>query len=134
MRPRTDLARVLIALAPLTGALLVALSRMADYRHDVYDVTCGSVLGITVAWFSYRRYFRRLRDRHCDTPYPSRSEMASKLGLNAGGKRDVEEQRPYHEQEFELEDLASSDDEARPLTAARWSDDATKHKPGQSNV
>lgn len=32
LRPGTDLARFLVCLAPLTGALLIALSRMADYR------------------------------------------------------------------------------------------------------
>jgi diacylglycerol diphosphate phosphatase/phosphatidate phosphatase len=59
-RPRTDLARVLIALAPLIGAALIAISRCEDYRHDVYDVTIGSFLGMMVALFSYRRYYPRL--------------------------------------------------------------------------
>ncbi|KAK5100242.1 hypothetical protein LTR24_001037 [Lithohypha guttulata] len=128
LRPRTDLARVLVALAPSMGALLVALSRMADYRHDVYDVTCGSLLGILVAWFSYRRYFRRLRDPKCDLPYPSRADVASRQGLLVGGKRDLEEQRIRSAEEFELDDLASSEDEARPLTAERESSESGKGK------
>lgn len=110
------------------GALLVALSRMADYRHDVYDVTCGSLLGILVAWFSYRRYFRRLRDPKCHVPYPSRADIASRQGLNAGGKRDLEEQSIRRAEDFELDDLASSDDEARPLTATRQSSDSGNSK------
>jgi len=127
LRPRTDLARVLIVLAPLTGALLIALSRMADYRHDVYDVTAGSLLGWTITWFSYRRYFRRLRDANCDVPYPSRGDVANAQGLNAGGKKDLEQQRVKDVQEFELDDLASSDgeedgDEQRPLTSGRMDD------------
>ncbi|KAL8655140.1 MAG: hypothetical protein Q9226_003164 [Calogaya cf. arnoldii] len=43
-RPRTDLFRVLLALVPLIGAALIAISRCEDYRHDVYDVTVGSIL------------------------------------------------------------------------------------------
>ncbi|PGH15034.1 hypothetical protein AJ79_02716 [Helicocarpus griseus UAMH5409] len=68
-RPRTGLARFLFSLCPLLGALMIALSRLADYRHDVYDVTVGSVLGISVAYFTYRRYFPPLRSVHCDEPY-----------------------------------------------------------------
>src|ERR1700712_1810321 len=45
-RPRTDLARVLLALIPLLGAALIAISRCEDYRHDVYDVAVGSILGL----------------------------------------------------------------------------------------
>jgi diacylglycerol diphosphate phosphatase / phosphatidate phosphatase len=33
LRPRTDLARVLVTVCPLLGAFLVAASRTADYRH-----------------------------------------------------------------------------------------------------
>lgn len=71
-RPQTDLGRVLVALAPLLGAALIAISRCEDYRHDVYDVTIGSFLGISIAFFSYRRYFPRLRSPKCDEPFPSR--------------------------------------------------------------
>ena len=80
-RPRTDLARVLIALAPLVGAALIAISRLEDYRHDVYDVTAGSILGIVIAYFSYRRYFPSLKTSRCDEPYPSRSELATRAGI-----------------------------------------------------
>lgn len=73
-RPRTDLARVLIALAPLIGALLIAISRLEDYRHDVYDVTVGSTIGMTIAHITYRRYYPPLRSTKCDMPYPSPTE------------------------------------------------------------
>lgn len=76
-RPRTDLARVLIALAPIIGAALIAISRLEDYRHDVYDVTVGSVLGMLIAYFSYKRYYPNLKSSKCDTPYPSRAEQVS---------------------------------------------------------
>lgn len=116
-RPRNHFAGALLAGAPIVGALLVALSRMADYRHDVWDVTAGSLLGMSVAWFSYRRYFRGLRSGKCDLPYPSRKDVARKEVGH--GKKDVEQQRLKDADEFELDDLASSDeDESRPLTSS----------------
>ncbi|EOD52517.1 putative mfs multidrug protein [Neofusicoccum parvum UCRNP2] len=81
-RPRTDLGRVLLALAPLLTAVLIAISRCEDYRHDVYDVTVGSTLGMAVAWFTYRRYYPTLRSKRCDTPYPSRAELADIRGFS----------------------------------------------------
>lgn len=48
---------------------MIAISRLDDYRHDVYDVTCGSILGLIVAYFSYRRYYPPLRSPTCDIPY-----------------------------------------------------------------
>ena len=89
-RPRTDLARVLLALAPLVGAALIAISRCEDYRHDVYDVTVGSILGVSLAYFSYRRYYPSLKSPLCDTPFPSRAETASKNGI----KRVMDEEQP----------------------------------------
>ncbi len=89
-RPRTDLARVLLALAPLIGAALIAISRLEDYRHDVYDVISGSLLGILIAYFSYKRYYPSLKSSRCEQPYPSRAEQAN---LNGGGKVKDEEAR-----------------------------------------
>lgn len=48
---------------------MIATSRLQDYRHDVYDVSCGSILGILIAYFSYRRYYPPLRSAWCNTPY-----------------------------------------------------------------
>jgi diacylglycerol diphosphate phosphatase / phosphatidate phosphatase len=101
-RPRTDLARVLIALAPLLGAALIAISRLEDYRHDVFDVTCGSSLGMLIAYFSYRRYYPSLRLARCDVPYPSRYEVAvreeqgksktdEERGLNSGARASLDD-------------------------------------------
>lgn len=74
-RPRTDLSRTLLSIAPLLGAAMIAISRCEDYRHDVYDVTCGSILGMGIAYFSYRRYFPRLHTTKCDEPYQSRGSV-----------------------------------------------------------
>lgn len=53
------------------------MSRLADYRHDVYDVTSGSLLGIFMAYFIYRRYFPPLRSVDCDVPYSRADTQAS---------------------------------------------------------
>lgn len=101
-RPRNDLARVLIALAPLIGASMIAISRLEDYRHDVFDVTAGSLLGMMVAYLSYRRYYPSLRLARCDEPYPSRYEFAileeqnrskddEENGLNSGARASLDD-------------------------------------------
>ncbi|OAG09243.1 PAP2-domain-containing protein [Paraphaeosphaeria sporulosa] len=115
-RPRTDLARMLLALAPLLGAALIAISRCEDYRHDVYDVTTGSLLGILVAYYTYRRYFPPLRHGKCATPYPNPGD--STTGFN---KLKDEEERIGGAGEFELEDIDEGDEEGetRPLNNRR---------------
>ncbi|KAI1758021.1 PAP2 superfamily protein [Xylaria castorea] len=70
-RDRKGLGRALVCLTPLVGAAMIAISRCQDYRHDVYDVSVGSLLGITVAFWSYRRYWPRLNSRECNEPYPT---------------------------------------------------------------
>lgn len=112
-RPRTDLARVLLALAPLLAAALIAISRCEDYRHDVYDVTTGSLLGILIAYFTYRRYYPPLRSSRCDIPYPSRADEMKGLG-----KLKDEEERIRSARDFELDDLGE-EEETYPLADAR---------------
>lgn len=113
-RPRTDLARVLLALAPVVGATLIAISRLEDYRHDVFDVTTGSILGMLLAYFSYRRYYPMLNSPHCDTPFPSRAEWASKNGFV---KLKDEEARVGNAGSFDVEDM-EDDTEHVPLRDA----------------
>lgn len=113
-RPRTDLARFLLALAPLVGAALIAISRLEDYRHDVYDVTTGAILGMFVAYFSYRRYYPNLNSPHCDTPFPSRAEWASKKGFE---KLKDEETGIGSAESFEVDDV-EDDIEHIPLRDA----------------
>ncbi|KAL8786633.1 MAG: hypothetical protein Q9213_002662 [Squamulea squamosa] len=106
--PRTDLFRVLLALAPLIAAALIAISRCEDYRHDVYDVTVGSILGILIANFSYRRYYPSLKTRQCDKPFPSRAQTT--VMEDGMGKRNDEEARIGA-----LDDEGEQDSERAPL-------------------
>ncbi|KAJ0110066.1 hypothetical protein J7T55_014869 [Diaporthe amygdali] len=87
---RGDLARALLCLAPLLGAAMIAISRCQDYRHDVYDVCTGALLGYVVAFWSYRRYWPQLTSWHCHEPYPGPSDGGAGLPLY-GRLRDEEE-------------------------------------------
>ena len=109
-RPRGDLARLLLALSPLIGAILIAISRCEDYRHDVYDVTIGSLLGLLVAHHTYRRYYPSLKAYKCDVPYPNRQEQDSANGI--GKLRD-------EERAVEGEELGERDSERVPLQDRR---------------
>ena len=107
---------MLLALAPLLGAALIAISRCEDYRHDVYDVSSGSLLGLLVAHYTYRRYFPPLRNSRCATPYPNPGDSAN--GFN---KLKDEEERISGAGDFELEEYDDRDEEGenRPLNARR---------------
>lgn len=87
---RGDLARALLCLGPLLGAAMIAISRCQDYRHDVYDVCTGALLGYVVAYWSYRRYWPHLSSRHCHEPYPNPGTDGGGLPLY-GRLRDEEE-------------------------------------------
>lgn len=75
LRPRADFGDFLLSAAPLLGAAMIAISRCEDYRHDVYDVCVGSLLGFMVAYFSYRRYYPALQSSNCNEPDASRKEI-----------------------------------------------------------
>lgn len=114
-RPRTDLGRVLLALTPLLGAALIAISRCEDYRHDVWDVTAGSTIGILIAYYTYRRYYPPLRSSRCDVPYPNPADSTDAKGA---GKLKDEEERIQSARDYEIEDL-DDDAESYPLTTMR---------------
>ncbi|KAB5593260.1 diacylglycerol pyrophosphate phosphatase 1 [Ceratobasidium theobromae] len=61
-----------IALAPLTGALLTAISRTMDYRHHWQDVLVGSAVGLIFAYFAYRQYYPTLESGFSHKPYSPR--------------------------------------------------------------
>jgi len=71
-----DLTRALVCLLPLLIAGWIAISRCEDYRHDVYDVSAGSVLGLSLAYLSYRRHWPSLFSQMCHEPFPHPSVVA----------------------------------------------------------
>ena len=88
---RGDLGKILVCLAPLLGAAMIAISRCQDYRHDVYDVCTGALLGWTIAYWSYRRYWPHLSSPLCDEPYPGPSPPSRGDDSSYGRLRDEEE-------------------------------------------
>ena len=100
-----DLLRALVCLAPLLGALMIAISRCEDYRHDVYDVCVGSALGMTVTYWSYRRYWPSLSSTKCDEPLPRTGLEAQEQGMDWSRVRDEEDGLGRNESEgLELDD------------------------------
>ncbi|KAM0279732.1 hypothetical protein ACHAQH_004423 [Verticillium albo-atrum] len=89
-----DLSRALVCLVPLLGAALIAISRCEDYRHDVYDVGVGSILGYTVAYWSYRRHWPRLTARECHEPHPYPGSEAKTGWSRVRDEEDNAGQRP----------------------------------------
>lgn len=53
--------RGLATASPLPIAILIAVSRIRDYRHRVGDVLGGATIGIVAAVFSWRHYINRRR-------------------------------------------------------------------------
>lgn len=49
--------KVVVALMPWTLALLVALSRIADYWHHWQDILAGAAIGHLAAWVAFRLRF-----------------------------------------------------------------------------
>lgn len=109
-RGRRDALRSLVCLAPLLGAAMIAISRCQDYRHDVYDVCTGSLLGTVVGFWCYRRFWPRLSSRDCDTPHPppgQAPEDREQMGWQR--VRDAEEGGGPRSGAYEMADLASRD-------------------------
>ena len=125
LRPRADLARVLITFAPVIGAMLIAMSRMADYRHDVYDVSVGSILGALISYFAYRRYWRPLRDVMCHEPWPSPLSDLGSWRVGAVAPKD-EEEGVRDAEDFDLNEL--TDDEAERGLLDSSAEDSPKQK------
>lgn len=101
LRPRASLGVVLICMLPLLGACLIAISRLEDYRHDVFDVVSGSLLGFLVALLNWRRYYPSLLEEGCDEPY---STASSGRNSPAGYQRARDEEEGYANDRFNAVD------------------------------
>lgn len=60
---------MILVMAPFVCAALIAISRLEDYRHDVFDVSAGSIIGVTIAYLTWRRHYPKLSSVNCATPY-----------------------------------------------------------------
>lgn len=113
LRPRASLSVVLLSLAPLLGAALIAISRLEDYRHDVFDVICGSLLGFSVAAFNWRRYYPSLLSSTCDEPHaPPDTRRNSENGFQR--VRDEEEGYSGNVERFSISEDADGFNGGRP--------------------
>lgn len=66
--------KTFIVMVPTLGASLIATTRIMDARHHPFDVISGSLIGILVAWGSYRQYFPAVTDAwRKGRAYPIRS-------------------------------------------------------------
>lgn len=91
LRPRANALSVLVCLAPLLGAVLIAISRLEDYRHDVEDVSVGALLGLAIAYLNWRRYYPALMERECEEPYNLSEHRRGSPSGRFGRLRDEEE-------------------------------------------
>ncbi|KAG2176776.1 hypothetical protein INT44_007440 [Umbelopsis vinacea] len=79
-----------LVMVPIMGAILVAISRIMDYRHHPWDVIFGSFLGksslsnffilglsfgFAAAYFSYHQYYPLLSARDCHVPFEPRHRV-----------------------------------------------------------
>lgn len=62
MDSRGEVWKAIIVMIPTLGAGLIAVSRIMDARHHPFDVITGSLLGVAMAWASYRQYFPPLSE------------------------------------------------------------------------
>jgi hypothetical protein len=62
MDSRGEVWKTIIVMIPTLGAALIAVSRIMDARHHPFDVITGSLLGVAMAWASYRQYFPPLSE------------------------------------------------------------------------
>ncbi|KAG2034196.1 phosphatidic acid phosphatase type 2/haloperoxidase [Suillus americanus] len=79
---RGHVSKAWISIAPLVGAMFVAISRTMDYRHHWQDVVVGSALGLLLAYFSYRQYYPHLASADAHQPYATRFEDTKSVELD----------------------------------------------------
>jgi len=101
-----------VTVVPMNGAALVAISRTMDYRHHATDVLSGSILGIVIAYFSYRQYYPPLNSPTAHLSYPPLRRLSDTLPLE-GPSAARAEQEYRDDEEAGLRLARGSDQEER---------------------
>ncbi|CAO3636043.1 unnamed protein product [Mucor fragilis] len=75
---------------PFLGALLIAISRLHDYRHHWTDVFVGGIIGTAFAYFAYRQYYPSLAATYSQKPFPPRFSSPADLFAHEDPTNDLE--------------------------------------------
>ncbi|KAJ3533863.1 hypothetical protein NM688_g7221 [Phlebia brevispora] len=151
-----------LALSPLCGAALVAISRTMDYRRKLaipdatrsdlsnnpvdhwQDVVAGSLLGLCLAYFSYRQYYPSLASEVSHRPYSPRIKREGPIlpvhrSVDTsidhemdGGHHEASSQLLYHDTEEDSVPEGTVPRPERTMTNI-WKDEDEEELAGQTH-
>ncbi|TKY89481.1 hypothetical protein EX895_002012 [Sporisorium graminicola] len=118
---------------PLMAAALIAVSRTMDYRHHATDVLAGGLLGLVVAYWSYKLYYPPLNHAQSHKPYSPRIPKEHLAGAGEARYGDGEENgaREGEREGFRRFGFGEGGSEGRRF-AEEEEADATKPGPGHA--
>lgn len=107
---RGEVWKTFIVFVPCIGAALIAGTRIMDARHHPFDVISGSLIGILVAWASYRQYFPAVSDTwKKGRAYPIRTWGTSLESRTRRSRGDARSIRRAHTDESEYSKMQDRD-------------------------
>ncbi len=102
--PLTGSWRKVLATVPALGAGLVALSRTEDYRHHFVDVLLGSLIGMCIAYWAYRRNFPELTTLTAFKPYLDDSDVGKEeIAILKADQGDESNSHLLHSHDLEVQ-------------------------------
>jgi diacylglycerol diphosphate phosphatase / phosphatidate phosphatase len=112
-RGRANSSRLVICLCPLVVALLIAISRTADYHHHWQDVTVGSLLGLILSYLCYRQYYPSLGAKNPHLPYYISHNAGSVEPLSVATSKITTPKRSGQDQTFETNSLMKEEKDTK---------------------